>query len=238
MRTVKWIFLAFFGLVSPMAMARLVFWAPLSENLTDKVSGEQGQLLGGAKFDLKSLGLDVAGRDGVLRFADKDRYAMGQSFTLSAAVWVRELPKGGTSPAGQIFFRGDDRSGLDNYSLCLGEDGYFTFCFNSADNNGTGVRAKATKERWQFLVANFDARARELRLYVNGVIVGQSATPLFPTINMDSNASPALSIGNVQNPLGGCHNQPFNGFIRDVRLYDETVLPDQISWRDVPTGRK
>jgi hypothetical protein len=125
-------------------------------------------------------------------------------------------------------FRGDDRSGHDNFSLNLGSDGYFSFVLygSTSEFEATGVRSAARVGEWQRLVAVFDARAREMRLYVNGVTVGQTAVPFQPIVVMEPDWTPGLSIGNVQNPLGGIHNQPFHGQIRDVRLYDQALLPD------------
>lgn len=205
---------------------RLVFWAPLAGDAVDKVTGALGEVQGGA--ELGKLGLGLMGKDGVLFYADRDSFALGGSITVSARVFVNRLPVGGTSPAGQIVFRGDDRCGLDNYSLNLGNDGYYTFGISSRDDQGHGVRGQAKVGRWQRVTGVFDSRAHEVRLYVDGVIVGQSGTPLMPVMEMEKAWSPGLSIGNVQNPLGGRHNQPFNGQISDVRIWDGvcTVGPE------------
>ena len=180
----------------------------------------------GAVDAMKSLGL--GGKNGVLFYPDLPQFELGPSFSISAKVWVRENPVGGTSPAGQIVFRGDDRCGLDNYSLSLGNDGFYTFSVYSDGDDSGGVRAPSIKNRWQTLLGTFDARSKDMKLYIDGVLVSESSVNILPVVKMDSQWTPGFSIGNVQNPLGGMHNQPFNGFIRDVRLYNNVIFWDDL----------
>jgi hypothetical protein len=213
-----------------------VAWIPLDGSAMDTVNRIEGKVVGDA-----GIGRDGAifkGQNGGVVFRDLRAYALGGSFTLTARVRPNAWPVGGSSPAGQIVFRGDDRSGHDNYSLNLGNDGHFTFCVYGSANEweAIGVRAAARLGEWQRLVAVYDSVGREIRLFVDGVVVGQSAVPFRPITLMESAWTPGLSIGNVQNPLGGMHWQPFNGQIRDVRLYSEVVLPD-VAERPLAVGR-
>lgn len=206
-----------------------VAWIPLDGNLLDTVNRAEGKIVGDARIEKE--GVRLLGKNGGVVFRDHKAYALGGSFTLSALVRPAAWPLGGTSPAGQIVFRGDDRSGHDNYTINLGNDGLFSFAVygSASEFEATGVRAAARLGDWQRLVGIYDSRSRELRLYVDGVIVGQTSVPFRPITLMETAWTPGLSVGNVQNPLGGMHNQPFNGQIRDVRLYDGVVLPDLAS---------
>jgi hypothetical protein len=205
------------------SVPRLVFWAPLTEGPMAKVSFAVGKVMGDGA--MTPQGFQSGGKNGVLFFTDQPQFALGGSFSIQATVKFESLPSNGTSPAGQLVFRGDDRNGLDNYSLNLGNDGYYTFCFNSADGQGFGIRTKATAGKWQTVLGVLDTHAREGRLYVDGFLVAQSAALVLPVIELVKDQNPGLSIGNVQNPLGGVHNQPFKGLIKDVKLWNGAVLP-------------
>lgn len=218
------------ALTPSVAQARLVAWFPLDGTLKERLQGTVGEFKGDASFGKvdQSRGALFGGQNGVVFFPDQRQFWLGPSFSVSATVWVNALPRGGTSPQGQIVFRGDDRGGLDNYSLNLGEDGYYNFNFYGASNDNASVRVPARLGVWQTLLGTFDAKTRQISLYLDGVLVAQQYTSLFPVMEMTSGDAPGFSIGNVQNPLGGCHNQPFNGTIRDVRLFDSVA-----SWDDL-----
>lgn len=182
--------------------------------------------MGDAFFPGKTQGCQFAGKNGAIVYKDSEEYGFDESFSIYVEVFPQVLPRGGTSPAGQIVFRGDDRSGLDNYSLNLGEDGYFTFYFNSPDNQGAGVRVLARMNQWQRLLATFDAKSHMLKLYIDDFLMGQNSQPILPVTRMEKEFTPRFSIGNVQNPLGGNHNQPFHGGIRNVKLFNTAIFPD------------
>lgn len=208
------------------ASAKLTAFFPLNGPPVEKLTGAKGEFVGDAA--LGEFGAFFSGQNGAVEFADSPNFAFAGSFSVYAEVYITDLPERGTSPAGQIVFRGDDRCGLDNYSLNLGNDGFYSFYFNSGDNQGHGVRTLCKKRQWERLLAVFDSNAHETRLYINGFLLGENGTPLFPVTEMDAGWTPRFSIGNVQNPQGGMHNQPFHGTIRNVALYDSVVYPDQV----------
>lgn len=215
-----------------LSFADLVAWFPLEGNAKEMVKGTcNGETKGDSMFGSMDRRLAAAfgGKNGAVLVPDSPQFALGPSFSISAQVWIRKNPVNGTSPAGQIVFRGDDRSGLDNYSLNLGNDGYFSFYINSAEGDGTGVRAPSRPGVWQTLLGTFDGNTRQITLYVDGVCVAHQYATFTPITVMDPNTSPGFAIGNVQNPFGGIHNQPFNGYIRDVRLYNTVVEWDTVT---------
>ena len=209
--------------------AELVAWFPLTGHGADVIRGAKGVTLGDARFDSvdSRSALGLGGKNGALFVPDSPQFALGPSFSVSVQVWIKSWPKGGTSPAGQIVFRGDDRSGLDNFSMNVGEDGFYTFYMNSPENEGAGVRVPAKLNCWQTLLGTFDSTTKKLSLMVDGFVAAEQYTPCVPVTKMLADHHPGLSIGNVQNPLGGCHNQPFNGFIRDVRLFNSVATWDE-----------
>lgn len=239
MKHSRTLLLATLTVVPLIANAKLVAWFPLSGSPVEALTGVMGKFVGDSNWGAADSrkGADFRGMNGALFFQDSNQYVLGHSFSVSATVWIRENPTNGTSPAGQIVFRGDDRGGLDNYTLNVSNDGYYSFNFyNDANDNG-GVGAPATKNKWQTLLGTFDSETKAIKLFVDGVLVAESSAPLIPVTKMESGWTPGLSIGNVQNPLGGCHNQPFNGIIRDVRLYDNAIFWDDLRKMPIVSGQ-
>ena len=226
-------------IVPGLASADLVAWFPLNGSTKDVVRGTAGELKGDSRFsnmDRRS-GVDFGGHNGVLFVPDSPQFALGPSLSVSAQVWIRALPSNCTSPQGQIVFRGDDRSACDNYSLSLGTDGYYTWRFDADADNIVTLRVPARPNTWTTLLGTFDAKTRHIMLYMDGFLVCEQYTPLNPLMLMDKNAAPGFSIGNVQNPFGGHHNQPFNGLIRDVKIYNTAIMWDELA-RDPRVDRQ
>lgn len=227
----KHLALSLFVTFPALLSADLVAWFPLNGSTKDRVKGTVGEFEGDSHFGQvdRRQAADFGGHNGVVFVADSPQFALGPSFSVSAQVWVRSLPRNGTSPQGQIVFRGDDRSANDNYSLCLGNDGFYTFNFDGGDDHWAGLRVPSRTNVWTTLLGTFDAKTRHIMLYVDGYLAAEQYTPYTPLMLMDKNCSPGFSIGNVQNPLGGNHNQPFNGLIRDVKLYNTAINWDDLS---------
>jgi len=214
------------------AQASLVAWFPLEKDTREALRGADGTLVGDATFSARE-GLRLPGKNGNLFFKDSAQFTLPGSLSLSARVYPTAWPQGGTSPGGQIVFRGDDRSALDNYSLNVGEDGYFTFYIDDANGGRLLVRAQAKARTWQTVLATFDVTTHTARLFVDGLFAAQSSDPVSPIVVLDQNCSPGFSIGNVQNPTGGWHNQPFRGSIRDVRLWNNVATWDDVVARPI-----
>jgi hypothetical protein len=213
--------IAILALVPSSSADRLVAWFPLDGSAVEVLSNRQGKLEGGAHWSTMGgrTGAEFGGMDGVVRFKDQPAYRLGAAFSIYAEVWIHSDPRGGSSPAGQIVFRGDDRNGLDNYSLSLGTDGLYTFAVYGPGGEQAGVRAAAERGRWEALLATFDSRTRRMRLVVDGAVVAEQSVAFVPVLDMVEAHAPGLSFGNVQNPMGGRHWQPFHGLVRQVRLY-------------------
>jgi hypothetical protein len=63
-----------------------------------------------------------------------------------------------------------------------------------------------------------------MKIYVNGMRYDTLKTDKRPFSKLDPKYTPGVGVGNVQNNKGP-HNQPFNGMIQDLRLYDKVVTP-------------
>ncbi|QYK56563.1 MAG: hypothetical protein KF733_03565 [Fimbriimonadaceae bacterium] len=211
-----------------LAPARLVGWFPLDGKVADVVTGATGRLTGGAGFGQMAgrSGVLLDGRTGGVVVPDSAAYALGGSFSIAVEAFARQAPFGGSSPQGQLVFRGDDRSACDNYAICLGTDGYYTFMIDAVDGSRALLRAPAKTGQWERLLATFDVRTTHMTLSIDGYLVAEQWVPITPFTQMVPDLDPGVSFGNVQAPEKGRHWQPYNGFLRDVRFFDEAVLWD------------
>jgi len=161
------------------------------------------------------MGFHFDGQTGVVALADAGEYGVDGSFSVAAVVQPDSVP----SWNGQIVFRGDDRGAIDNYSLSLGSDGFFTFMFDQPNGERASLRVPARIGQAQALLGTFDRHRSRMRLWVDGEVVAQTWVPSGPVSAMIADYRPGLSVGNVQAPEAGVHPQPFQGWIRDVRVY-------------------
>lgn len=162
-------------------------------------------------------------RGGIL-LGDLPALRLGGSITVSA--WLNPRSYVNDGPGAELLFRGDDRSGLDPYWMVITSDGTINFSIANENGQGMGVKAELPLNRWTHVTANFDAKTGEMRMWLNGEVVAFAKTSYRPAVNLDLNAAPGVGIGNVQNDAGP-HNQPFNGFLADVRLYNVAVGPEE-----------
>lgn len=163
-------------------------------------------------------------RSGV-HFGDLNPLKITDSMTVS--LWINPRSYVNDGPGAQLLFRGDDRSGLDPYSLVLLGDGTINFSVQGDDQRGMHVTSELPKHKWSQVVANWDAETGFLKMWLNGELIGMARTTVRPFANLEGSAAPGVSVGNVQNDKG-IHNQPFNGMISDLRLYRGAWTPDDI----------
>jgi hypothetical protein len=191
----------------------------------DAVGRHRLSFSGGATSDKKALEFTGA-VDGVAYTPDAPEFRLTESLSISCWVYPRALTSPfATSPAAQIMFRGDDRSGLDPYHLTIARNGRFIFAIASAENNVCAVSATAKLFTWSHLLGTLDDNTGKMRLYVNGKLEEETVTEIRPLAELHPDYNPGFSIGNTQFPAGGMHRQPFDGFIRDARVYNEAVTP-------------
>lgn len=194
------------------------------------VSGQpiKGRLTQGAQEVRTPLGqgLEIGGKRGGLLLQDLPAFALGRSITISSWIYLRGYP----GEQAQILFRGDDRPGYDSYSLCIRANGHVQFRMDDGDLRSTTLEAEIPLKRWTHVTASFDAETGEIRLYRGERLVATRETDKKLVFTLDKAAAPGVGIGNVQNDRGP-HNQPLNGMLADVRLYDSVVTPAEAGWR-------
>jgi len=174
------------------------------------------------------LGLDLNGTHGGLLISDLPQLALSRSLTVSTWIYLRSYVNDG--PGAQVLFRGDDRSSLDPYALSVLADGTINFGIGSEDGYGVSVGTDIPLQQWVQITASFDAGRGELRMWKNGQLMSIRLTTRRSFSLLDPGATPGLGIGNVQNDHGP-HNQPLNGMLADLRLYDSVVEPSGVMAR-------
>jgi len=185
------------------------------------------------------FGFDFNGTHGGILLPDLVPLRLTGSMTISVWLDLRGYASSGaTAPGAQVLFRGDDRGGLDPYSLTVHSDGTIFFGIDDSDNKTAAVSGPISLNKWTHVIASFDAIHGQLMLWVGNELVATSNTKIVPLGELDRKSAPGIGIGNVQNDHGP-HNQPLNGIVADLRLYDTPVEPDMIDeeappWVNIP----
>ncbi len=174
------------------------------------------------------LGLDLNGTHGGLLVADLPPLALSRSLTVSTWIYLRSYVNDG--PGAQVLFRGDDRISLDPYSLSVLADGTIDFSIGSEDGYGASVGTDIPLQRWVHITGSFDAGRGELRIWKDGQLMSVRLTNRRSFTILEGGYAPGIGIGNVQNDHGP-HNQPLNGILADLRLYDSVVEPPAVGFR-------
>ncbi|MDN3354182.1 LamG-like jellyroll fold domain-containing protein [Actinomadura sp. DC4] len=198
-------------------------------DLADSAGGDTATLTGGTP--------GVAGRvDQALRFTGNGDHATtrtaavhtDKSYTVS--VWVRltdgshystAVSQSGTNFSGyQIYYSPSTKKWTFNRRVS-----------DAADAANTLVQADtlAVLNVWTHLTAVYDAPAQRLNFYVNGAL--QTSAPSFTT---PWDATGPVEIGRVR--TGGGYDDPFQGDIDDIRVYDRVVSATEPDALDGSTG--
>ena len=180
-------------------------------------------------------GLSLNGTRGGMLFPDRPEFKLTKSISVSAWLYLRSYHNDG--PGAQVLFRGDDRSGADAYSLVIHGNGTVHFAIWDSQGRGMNVQAEVPLQTWVHITSSFDYQTGDLRMWLNGEGVGLARTQYRPVAEMDNRYAPGLGIGNVQNDKGP-HNQPMNGAIVDLRLYDRVVEPAEAGYRFIQAQRE
>ncbi|MGH7137919.1 MAG: LamG-like jellyroll fold domain-containing protein, partial [Pirellulales bacterium] len=122
-------------------------------------------------------------------------------------------------------FRGDDRGGLDPYSLDLLPDGQLRFevCSGSATAD---VFASVSTGQFVHVAATLDDATGLMTLYENGAVVAQTTTTVRPFGALDPTQEPGVGIGN-SNALDN-YDVPFNGLIDELTVYNRALTAGEV----------
>ena len=124
-----------------------------------------------------------------------------------------------------IFWRGDNRPGLDPYGLSMQDNNDLRFGICDANGNGAFVDTTVSYNQWTYVAATLDGSTGTMSLYTNGVLAAQTVTAIRPFGQLIAGDSPGVGIGNVND---GQNNFPFLGDIDEIALYNRALAPAEI----------
>jgi hypothetical protein len=207
------------------APSGLVGWWKGDGNTLDSVSGNSGvnqnitytTAMVGQAFACNPNGFPYGTYTGI-KIADQPAYALTNSLTIEG--WVK--PQG----AGYlIFWRGDNRPGIDPYDLSMQGNNTVLFQISDANGNSANVGTTLAYNQWTHLAATLDGSSGKMSLYTNGVLASQVTTAIRPFGNLIAGDSPGVGIGNLND---GQNNFPFNGDIDEIALYNRALSAAEI----------
>jgi len=201
--------------------AGLVAWWSAEGNAADFTGEHSGTFPYGSAFAAGEVGqsFDFDGSFRRVSIADSPAFQLTNAMTLEAWVYPRAY-------GGFITFRGDNRAGLDNWTVDTYDSGFVKFSLVDPANNAASVRAALALNQWQHIAATWDRTSGDLKIYVNGVLGGQTNSTLIPIGILDPGSEPAIGIGNHG---GTFHQFPFNGLIDELGIYSRALASNEIA---------
>jgi|GEM_PF-1440179 hypothetical protein len=155
---------------------------------------------------------------GRVQIADSPAFQLTNA--LSIECWIRPRGNGNV-----IFWRGDNRSGMDPYFLSMQGNNSLRFYIEDASGNAAFVETTLDYNQWYYMAATWDGASGIMDLYVNGQLASQTNTTIRAFGPLNPNNNPAVGIGNT---VG--NNFPFVGDIDEVSLYSRALTTDEIQF--------
>ena len=152
-----------------------------------------------------------------VKIADQPAYVLTNSLSIEG--WIR--PRGNSY---NVFWRGDNRPGVDPYVLSMQNSANLAFYIEDQANS-PNISTPLVYGQWWHVAATFDGNSGTMRLYTNGVLASQTTTAVRPLGNLIPGDSPGLGIGNVND---GINNFPFWGDIDEISLYSRALSASEI----------
>jgi hypothetical protein len=202
--------------------AGLVGWWRAEGNANDSVAGNNGVMenVGFAAGKVSQAFAFDPQNFNPVRISIPDQPAFKLTSSLTIEGWVR--PRG----AGYcIFWRGDNRTGLDPYALSMQANNVLRFQIQDANNNVAFIDAPLAYDQWWHVAATLDGSSGAMKLYVNGALISQTNTVVRPMGDLDPSRDPALGIGNVGEHF---NNFPFRGDIDEIALYSRALSSEEV----------
>jgi hypothetical protein len=153
-----------------------------------------------------------------IQVPDSPAYVLTNSLTIEG--WVR--PRGDSY---SIFWRGDNRPGLDPYYLAMWGNNNIRFAICDADGNVVTVGTYLTYNQWTHVAATLDGSTGTMNIYTNGVLADQIMTTIRPFGDLIPGDSPGIGIGNIND---GGNNFPFIGDIDEISLYNRALSAAEV----------
>jgi hypothetical protein len=169
------------------------------------------------------------GTDDRVQLTDAPSLQFTTSFSIEGWIEVKGFPTGTNGDDhGEILFRGDDRGGLDPYSLSVEPDGTLHFQVTNANNASASVAASIATGQLVHVAATLDDSTGTMSLNENGAVVAQAVTAIRPFQNLDPTQNPSIAIGNHGGYPSSPHNFPFNGLIDELTVCNRALTANEV----------
>lgn len=213
------------GLEERALLAGLVAYWAAENTANDAVGGNNGTLINGTTYadGQVNRAFSFDGVNDRVQVADSLSLRLTKSMTIEGWVRADSLPV----QAGEILFRGDDRGGLDPYSLSVQSSGILRFEVASL-TEARNVSTLMPLGQFVHVAGTLDDATGAMRLYVNGVLMSQITTTVRPFGDLDPNSNPGIGIGNHGGYPTTPHNFPFHGLIDDLKVYDQALTATEV----------
>ena len=155
-----------------------------------------------------------------VQIVDTPAFQLTNAMTIEG--WVRPRGNGYV-----IFWRGDNRAGLDPYIFSMQGNSNLLFqvCDASNDVGAVGTGVNIPYNQWSYVAGNYlwQGSSALMQLYVNGSLVSQTNTTVRPFAVLQPTQNPLVCIGNINS--GGF---PFNGDIDEITLWSRALSQAEI----------
>ena len=203
----------------------IVGWWPGNGNGNDLVGGNDGTLVDvtfTSGVDGEAFVFDFGQNPGAgftgVRIPDQTAYLLTNSLSIEG--WIRPTGDGYV-----IFWRGDNRTGFDPYSLVMQGNNVLGFTITDGNNNMVSIFTPLFYNQWWHVAGTLDGGTGTMSLYTNGVLAVQTNTTVRPLGSLNAADSPGIGIGNVND---GANNFPFTGDINQISLYNRALSQGEI----------
>jgi subtilisin family serine protease/subtilisin-like proprotein convertase family protein len=199
----------------------LVSWWTADGTADDAAGTNDGTLVSGATYAAGHVGENgqafrFDGVDDRVIVADSESLKLTRSMTIEGWVRVDAFPASGH---GEILFRGDDRGGLDPYSIAVEPNGKFSFLVSDL-SGGKLIQSPVPTGEFVHVAATLDDATGAMRIYVNGGMAVEQTTTKRPFRDLDPASNPGIGIGNHGGYPNTPHNFPFHGLIDELKVYN------------------
>ncbi|EEF59226.1 S8 family serine peptidase, partial [Pedosphaera parvula] len=208
------------------ALTPISWWRAESNYLDSAGGGNDAQVTAGTvTFAPGIVGEAFSIVNGMLRVVgDPANLQLTNNFSFEGWLYSSNL-----TYAQAIFYRSDNRSGYDPYTLSIapnaGTPGFGDLSFAVTGNANNSFWITASFPLNQFAHAACTYSNGLMSLYINGRLAAQSNTTIVPIGALQVGADPGVGIGNVGD---SSYNAPFVGLIDEMTVYGQVLSASQI----------
>jgi len=205
----------------------LISWWTADNTAADLIGGNDATLINGTTFAGGEVrqAFSFDGVDDRAQLPDASNLALTESLTIEA--WIRlDAITGGKQ---LIFFRGDDRNGLDPYRLEVWTDGALRFHLESlSEQINQQTPSPLAVGQFVHVAGTLEDATGLMRLYVDGALAAETTTSIRPFGDLEPASNPGLGIGSHSGYPFSPHSYLFHGMIDEVSVYNRALTPTEI----------